>query len=194
MATIDSSTGGYLQSGALSPPLGDASLDAIFQAAVTGITGLPGNLIRPMWQPNPPKMPEPSVTWAAMGVTAITPDAGPYIEHQSSGGGADNYQRHEDIELFCTFYGPQGQSYAAALRDGFAIPQNGEMLGAQGISWVECGPVRSIPELFNQQWIRRYDLTIRFRRQVKRTYQVLTILSSSDVLTSDTIGAIKHNP
>lgn len=194
MPTIDSSTGGYLQPGALSPPIGDASLEAIFQAAITGITGLPGNMIRPMWQPSPPKMPEPSVTWAAMGIAATTPDAGPYIEHQPGGSGTDSYQRHEDIELFCTFYGPQGQSYASAFRDGLAIPQNNEALGLQGVSWVECGPLRSAPELFNQQWIRRYDLTIRFRRQVKRTYQVLNILSSSDVLVSDTIGTIKHNP
>lgn len=194
MPTIDSSTGGYLQPGVLSPPLEDAGLEAIFQVAITGITGLAGNLIRPMWQPNPPKMPEPSVTWAAMGITAITPDAGPYIEHQAAGNGSDAYQRHEDIELFCTFYGPQGQAYAAALRDGLAIPQNNEALGLQGVAWVECGPIRSAPELFNQQWIRRYDLTIRFRRQVKRTYQVLNILSSSDVMVSDTIGTIKHNP
>lgn len=194
MAVNDSSTGGYLAPAALAPPQEDAQLDAIIQAAITGITGLPGSLIRPMWQASVPKQPEPSVTWVAMGVTAITPDQGPYIEHQSAGQGADTYQRHEDLEVFCSFYGPQAQTYAAVLRDGLAIPQNNEALGSQGLAWVECGPLRPAPELFNQQWIRRYDLTIRLRRQVKRTYTVLNILSAADVLISDSIGTIKHNP
>ena len=191
----DSSTGGYLQPGAPAPLQEDASLDAIFQNLVTGITGIDGALIRPMWQPVAPKMPEPNVSWIALGVTAITPDAGPYINHQSDATGQiDAFARHEDIELFCTFYGPQGMAYAAALRDGIAIPQNNEALGAQGISWVECGALRPTPELFNQQWLRRYDMTLRFRRQVKRSYQVLNVLSASEVLISDTIGTIKHNP
>ena len=34
------------------------------------------------------------------------------------------------------------------------------------------------PELINQQWVRRYDLRLRLRRKIERTYPVLNILSA----------------
>ncbi len=187
-----SATGGYLAPVAASPPLEDADLDAQFQQAVAGITGLPGQNVRPRWQPTNPKQPEPSVNWCAIGVMDITPDAGPYLKHIGAGQGQDDLNRHEQIELACTFYGPQAQRYAAALRDGLALPQNIEALNQVGIAFVECQPFRPVPELVNQQWIRRYDMALTFRRQVKRTYGVLNVLSADAVLISDAIGIISN--
>lgn len=177
---------------AASPPLEDADLDSQFQEAVAGITSLPGSLVRPRWQPNTPKQPEPSVNWCAIGVMDVIPDDGPFIQHVSAGNGSDDYIRHEQINLACTFYGPGAQLNASALRDGFAIPQNMEALNGVGIYFVECGPLRPAPELVNQQWIRRYDLMVRFRRQVKRTYGVLNVFSANVELISDEIGEIKN--
>lgn len=188
----NSATGGYLSPAVASPPLEDADLDAQFQKAVVGITGLPGKYVRPRWQPTVPKQPEPSVNWCAIGVTAIAPDDGAYIKHFGTGDGHDDYVRHEDIELACSFYGPQAQRYATYLRDGLAIPQNVEQLKLGGIAWVECEALRAAPEFINQQWVKRYDLTARFRRQVKRTYGVLNIVSANPVLISDEIGVITN--
>ncbi len=177
---------------AASPPLEDADLDSQFQQAVAGITSLPGNLVRPRWQPNNPKQPEPATNWCAIGVMDVTPDAGPFINHDPIGNGSDYYVRHEQIDLACTFYGPQAQTNATALRDGLAIPQNMETLNTVGIYFIECQPIRPVPELVNQQWIRRYDLMVSFRRQVKRTYAVLSVLSANVDLISDEIGEIKN--
>jgi len=187
-----SATGGYLGPAVVSPPLEDSDLDAVFQGLVAGITGLDGSLVRPRWQPTSPKQPEPSINWCAIGVTVINPDAGAYIEHSPTGDGSDNMQRHEDIDLACTFYGPLGATFAAMLRDGLSIPQNLDFLRLQGMGYIECGLARAFPELFNQQWIKRFDITARFRRQVKRTYGVLNILSADPILISDEIGIISN--
>ena len=47
-----SATGGYL-AGQLAP-LADDELDDAIQAAVASISGLPGDLVRPRWQPAGP--------------------------------------------------------------------------------------------------------------------------------------------
>ena len=183
-----SATGGYLSPAVASPPQEDASLDAIIQQAVAGITGLSGSLVRPRWQPTTPKVPEASVDWCALGITAQEADAGPYLLHQPAGDGTDSYVRHEDITVSCTFYGPDSQQNAAALRDGLAIPQNVEALKAQGISFVACGPIRAVPELFNQQWVKRQDIEDQLRRKVTRTSSTLSLLTTTTTLTTDTRG------
>jgi len=172
-----SATGGLIAPVAETPPLTDDALDALFQVAVAGITGLSGTMVRPRWQPVPPKQPEPSVDWCAIGITDITPDEGPSIQHvgslvgQVGEVGRDDFKRHETITLLCTFHGPLGMRYAAKLRDG--------------IGFVESGPIRTVPELYNQQWIRRFDLVLIFRRKVSRTYPILNILSADPVNTTD---------
>ena len=185
-----SATGGYLSPGVVTPPTEDSDLDAQIQPAIVGICGLDGSLVRPRWQANPPKTPEPSVNWCAIGIADIKQDQGPYLEQVAVL--THGYQRHEDITLACTFYGPRAQAYAQTLRDGLAIPQNIEALSAVGIKFIECSSTRAVPELYNQQWLKRYDLTVRLRRQVKRAYSVQTVLSATDVLVTDTIGIISQ--
>lgn len=187
-----SATGGYLAPASPSPPLEDADIDAVFQRAIVGITGLDGTLVRPRWQLTPPKQPDPSVNWCAFGIVDFKVDAGPAIRHIPTGDGSDEYVRHEDIILACTFYGPMAQRYAAMTRDGMAIPQNIEALKLDGVVYIDSMEIRSVPELVNQLWIKRYDLPLKFRRQIKRTYQVLNILSADPTLVSDEIGIITN--
>lgn len=183
-----SATGGYLPPDGTLLPAEDDDLDAIFQKAIAGITGLPGSMVRPRWQPVPPKQPEPSVNWCALGVTVQTPDAGPYIEHIADGDGKDRSNRHEDIEVLASFYGPAAQEYASRLRDGFGIPQNNEEINAAGVFFVDSGPIRPAPELVNQQWIRRRDIALTFRRKVSREYAVLNVQSATVTTTTETFS------
>lgn len=183
----DSSTGGYLPPITATPPY-DEALEDIFTAFVSGITGLSGSSVRPRWQPTPPKIPEASVDWCSLGIMDSTADAGPYIQHNGagqSGTGQDDIQRHEDIEVMCSFYGPNSFRYAAMLRDGAGIEQNIDVLRTHSIAFVECGPIRTLPEFFNQQWIKRGDISVFFRRQIKRSYGILNIVSAEPVITSD---------
>ena len=50
-------------------------------------------------------------------------------------------------------------------------------------SGVAAHRVRAVPELVNQQWVRRQDLPITLRRIVRRTYPVLNILSAPVSIT-----------
>jgi hypothetical protein len=183
----DSSTGGYLSPAVVSPPLEDDALTAIFQQMIVGITGLPGSMVRPRWQPNPPKQPEATVNWCALGVSVQTPDDGPAIVHSGAGDGADTYIRHEQIDVLASFYGPNAKGYAQLLTDGLSIPQNLEQLKASDLNSVDTSEIRAAPDLINEQWVRRYDMQLTFRRKITRTYGVLNILSAEGTVQTDTL-------
>lgn len=172
-----SASGGYLTP-AGTPTPADEALEDILQPMVVGITGLSGKMVRPRWQPGSPKQPEPNTNWCAIGVMHTKQDANPAIEHDGTGDGADQYQRHQDVILLATFYGPNAQAYGQLLSDGMYVPQNGEVLRTLNMAFVEAGELIAAPDLINQQWVRRYDLRIRLRRKIERTYPVLNILSA----------------
>lgn len=178
-----SATGGYIQPASTAVPEEDLALDVILQDMVAGITGLAGEMVRPRWQPTQARMPEVTANWCAIGVNMIRPDDNAAISHDPTGDGADSLVRHEDIELLSTFYGPEAAMRAAMLRDGLQIAQNREALTANGIGFVTAGEVRAVPELVNQQWVRRQDLPITLRRIVRRAYPVLNILSAPVSIT-----------
>ena len=59
--------------------------------------------------------------------------------------------------------------HAAQLRDGSAVPQNRGPAG-QDMAVTGAGPIQARHEQVNQQWIRQYDISLRFARRVKRVY------------------------
>ncbi|WP_043614279.1 hypothetical protein [Chromobacterium violaceum] len=178
----DSTTGGYLSPAGSPAPIDDTALEDILQQMVVGLTGLPGSLVRPMWQTVVPTVPEPTVNWCALGVTVTDGDANPVSTHDqdaNSGQGGETLQRHETIELLCSFYGPHAQALATVLRDSLYLGQNNSAMQLYcGIGLKSADSVLGVPELINQQWQRRYDLKIRFRRQVIRSYPIYNLLSA----------------
>jgi len=171
-----SSTGGYLVPAGSPAPVEDDALDDLFQAVVVAITGLAAASVRPRWQAVAPKQPEPGTDWCSIGVMESNEDTFPYIGHTPDGNGSDDFMAHEELGVLASFYGPNAKKYAGMLRDGLKIPQNTESLASGLIRWVSCGPVHTTPELFNQQWIHRQDMTIQFRRKVVRSYPVENLL------------------
>ncbi|MFJ6322263.1 MULTISPECIES: LIC_12616 family protein [unclassified Rhizobium] len=181
----DSSTGGFLAPTS-PPPAADDALDDQIQAAVVGITGLNGTLVRPRWQPSPPKQPPATTNWCAIGVVRLVGDTYAWIGHHPDGNGYDEMQRHVTFDVLASFYGPNGQAYAGLLRDGLQIPQNREALYLQGIAFVEASEIIAAPALINEQWVRKYDLTVTLRTQITRTYAVLNLLSASGSFITQT--------
>ncbi|EKS9840587.1 hypothetical protein QDD82_001373 [Burkholderia cepacia] len=181
----DSSTGGYLAPAVDAPPSEDDALDDLVHDLIAGVTSLQPDLVRPRWQPTVPKQPEPSVDWCAFGVQEQEPDAGPAIQHDGTGDGHDTYIRHQDVDVMCTFYGPRAKGYAQRLADGLAIPQNREQLQLLDMAFVGVGAIRPAPDLINQQWVRRYDMTVTLRRKITRTYAVLNLKSAAVATTTD---------
>ncbi|UGB46997.1 hypothetical protein LQ772_06815 [Frateuria edaphi] len=179
-----SATGGYLSPGG-AVPAEDAALDAILQQAIAGITGLPGGMVRPRWQPTVPKQPEPTANWCALGVPRTGPADFPAIEHDGTGDGQSTLHRHEEFDVLASFYGPAASGYAKTLRDGLYLAQNRAALQAAGIDLIGTSDLTSAPDLINQQWVRRYDVTLSFRRHAARTFAVLNLLSADAVLVTD---------
>lgn len=187
----NSATGGYLTPAAATPPEEDLELDRLLVEMVRGISGLPDGMVRPRWQPTTPKQPaNPDENWCAVGITAQTPDASPAITHDPAGDGRDVYWRHQDIELLCTFYGSQAKMRAQALADGVGIPQNREALGRHEMTVVGTGPIRPVPDLVNNVWVRRYDLVVFLRRKISRSYSVLNLLRAATTTRTETGGGI----
>lgn len=173
----DSSTGGFIPPAPSPAPLADAALDALFQQLVVGITGLPGNMVRPRWQPVVPKQPDPPTNWCAIGVTLVQPDDYLSEIHGDGGNGSDTQTDHESITVVASFYGPNAMANAKQLRSGLYVAQNRDTLAAAGLNLKEARQLTQAPDLVNEQWIRRWDLTIVFRRKSTYTYPILNILS-----------------
>lgn len=189
MATNTSATGGRLvPSNPPAPPAFDNALEDIFQALVSGVSGIAGANVRPRWQEENPQQPARNVTWCALGVGVVDTLWGAVITHDgaaAAGEGADLYEATEIIGLTLSFYGPQGQAAAAMFRDGMSIPQNSEALGLLNIVFVSVGKVMTAPDLLNSKWRKRYDVTAEFRRKVTRTYPVLNLLSATVTYTTN---------
>jgi hypothetical protein len=181
-----SATGGILQPEATPAPPEDGDLDAILQALVAGITGLPGSLVRPRWQTVVPIQPAPEVDWCAIGVIAEIPDDGPFLHHNSDGLGSTTSIRHEEIDVLASFYGPHAGANAKILRDGLSIPQNLEALAPNDIGYVGCGTIRTAPAIVNQQWVRKKDFPLTFRCKATRTYAIQNIVAADIHLFDDT--------
>ncbi|KAA2237673.1 phage neck terminator protein [Salinarimonas soli] len=181
----DSSTRGYLAPlGA--PPPDDDDLADILQAMVVGITGLDGALVRPRWQPRPPPVPPVDVNWCAIGITARQGDYLGAVIHDGAGEGTSTHQRHEDLEVLATFYGPAANGYASRLRDGLSIAQNREPLFLAGIAYVAPGAPVQLSDEVGALIRRRVDLPLQFRRQTDRTYAVLNLRSAQGGITEGT--------
>lgn len=174
----DSSTGGFIPPASSPSPLVDATLDALLQQLVVGITGLPGNMVRPRWQPVVPKQPDPSTDWCAIGVTDVDPDDYPAESHDGMGNGSDTQSDHESITVLASFYGPNALANAKQLRSGLYVAQNRDTLVANNLNLKEAKKLIQAPDLINEQWIRRWDLTVIFRRKSVYTYPILNILSA----------------
>ena len=182
-----SASGGLLTPDLVTPPAEGMALDALIQTLVSGVSGLTPSLVRPRWQPTMPKQPAPSTDWCALGVTMVEADVNPALIHDpaaNAGAGGDRLLRHEEITVLCSFYGPNGQQNAGLLRDGMYVAQNTEILHLNLIGFVGVSGITTAPELVNEQWIKRYDITMTLRRQVVRTYQVQNILLATELINT----------
>lgn len=179
-----SATGGYLApENALAPTEDDALVDFL-QSVIVGVSGVPGQFVRPRWQPEPPNLPPRSTTWIALGIDSRQPDTYAYVDHGGDAPGADNLQRHEVLNLRASIYGPAADSTAARIRDGLQIAQNREALQLANMGLVQTGNPIAVPSLVKEQWLYRVDLTIAIRRLIQRNYPVLNLVTAHGDVTT----------
>lgn len=181
MAT-NSSQAGYLLPTAQA--VYDNALDDLLHDVVVGITGLPGDLVRPRWQPEPPQQPDFAVNWVAFGLRNSTVDSFAHEEEAADGTSAA-IQRDETLYYLHSFYGPGAHGLAERFRDGFEISQNRDVLRDLGLGLVEVQEITKAPALLKEKWVPKVDVVVVYRRRTSRSYPVLTIQSATGGLVTD---------
>ncbi len=182
-------------------PSAGQTLDDFMQQVVAGVTGLPGELVRPRWQSEPPNAPPLTATatpgnlptvecWAAVGVTRSTPLGFPANTEITAGAasrtGFSQQSDQEEFDLLCSFYGRLADSYAVVLRSGLMVAQNRECLQLANIGFINTSGRTRVPTLTQGQWWMRVDITATFRREVRTFYPVLYYLEAQARITTDT--------
>lgn len=175
-----SATGGYLTT-ALPD---NVALRRFFQGLIKGITGLPGPMVRPRWQANPPPMPSIDTNWCSFGITARAPDASAYVSPAEENA---RIVRHEDLEIVCSFYGPAGEGYAEILRDGMQVSQNREPLLIASMGFKSNTGLTHVPEQHNDRWYERCDITLTISRETGKVYEILCFTGAIGAIITETL-------
>jgi hypothetical protein len=170
-----SATGGYLTQSSSS--IDGLALRRFLQSVIVGVTGLPAAMVRPMWQQNPPPVPSIDTNWCGFAIISQRPEQGAYHEQLNAGGA--NLLRHEQLDLLCAFYGPDCLVNAGILRDGLElIAQNREQLFSQGMGIDGFSDITHAPELVNDRFFDRADITMTVNREIRRTYNILHLVGA----------------
>jgi hypothetical protein len=183
----DSSSGGYLTPSSVNGDLNDTALIVFLQQVVVGITGLPGNMVRPRWQPEPPNIPDFGTNWAAIGPGAEEPDSFAFTK---TNGTNTTVISNRVVDILCSFYGPLAQTNSGVLRLGLQVAQNREVMQLAGFNLVGgVGKGLPLPVLIKQRWQYRYDVPFRIRQQQQYTYSVLSLLSAEGTVSLQSGGS-----
>lgn len=184
---MPSNVAGYLLPDAAPAPLQDDALEDFLGDVVAGITGLDRDkLIFPRWQEDPPVLPDRSVTWCAIGVSDQGADSYAYVE-TASDGTSENQVRHETLIILASFYGPQSGAISAMFRDGLQVDQNREELDRAGFGIIDASGPTKAPEKIKEKWLQRSDITWRTRREIRRFYPVLSLLSAHGTIVTERV-------
>lgn len=169
----DSSVAGFLRP--LSSPLYDDPLDDYFHDFLVGMSGLPGDLVRPRWQPEPPNQPDFTVNWIAFGFPRIVEDAFAYQGQDPDNPETGLVQRDEILTMLMSIYGPQGGQLGKQISAGLQLSQNRAYLRTQQISLVEVEDMIKLPALLKEKWVPRVDINVRFRRRAGWVFAVRSV-------------------
>lgn len=189
-----SATGGYLLPQS-NNGINDEMLRVFLQGVVVGTTGLPGNMVRPRWQAEPPNIPAFGVDWASVGVMSRKRDVNAYITHRSifdgqgNNTGSDFIHRTEVLDVLCSFYGPNCEQNSELMAMGLEAGQNREVMQLAGYGLVSVDDAVMMADLVHERWLTRIDLPFQVRRAQLYQYPVLNLVGADVEIVDDT-GAI----
>jgi len=159
--------------------LSDDALHDVLQATIVGITALPGSMVRPRWQPNPPNQPEATESWVAFGIVSGESDwDAAFVQVDDADGGHVDGLRGENSQMLVSFYGPRAGRLAARLRAGLAVDQNRDLLRANKITIIGTTGPTTVPALLRQTWVPRVDITVTIHRDISTSFPIRTIIDT----------------
>jgi hypothetical protein len=188
----DSSTGGYLVPSS-NNDLNDKALAQFLQQVVVGIVGLPGDLVRPRWQAEPPNIPDFGTNWASIGPGSRKRDAFSSVIPNPAAGNV-TVIRNRTMDILCSFYGPAAETNSELLAMGLEVPQNRSVMQLLGFNIIS-GAGDSTPVPFQQKgrWQYRFDIPFTVRQQQKYVYPILNLTGAQVQMNAQGDGAIFTN-
>ena len=188
----NSASGGYLLPTAPAPAPGGLTFAQFVQQVFVGLSGLDPTLVRDRWQINPPKQPDITVDWLSIGLTEDNADQNAYVNIKPDG--STVMQRMSELNMQCSFYGPNALLYGKLVRDGFQIGQNLEALQSGGMNFKSATSLVRAPDIVNERWCNRWIMTVYLRQQTLRVYPILSLLSASGTLNENVSSGLKSVP
>lgn len=164
--------------------LNDNAFEDFLHDLFEGLTSLPGNLIRPSWQLEPPQLPELGTNWISFGIIETIDEN---IASEIFRGDLDMVvARGQEVTVQVSAFGPTADNTVSLIREGIQLEQNREILRLNNIGFIETTRVINTSLEINKRWSKRRDFNLRLRRIVQRTYPIRTILSVPTAITTET--------
>ena len=182
--TGSSTVAGYIRPSNISKPPNRLTLLQFIQTVLVGLSGIDGSLVRPKWQPKPPPQPDPETNWIAFGIIEDEPTFNGAIVTDNAG--VTTQQRQRKLTIQTSFYGPNALDFIELVQDGFQLGQNLAALKSANMGLTETTRAIHIPELVNEVWIDRYEMSVILQREVISTYPIVTITSASGTIFTPT--------
>lgn len=172
--SANSSAAGFLAP--LTAPIYDNPLDDFFHAFLVALTTIPGQLVRPRWQPEPPNMPDFTVDWLAWGIVDIDEDR--FAWQGQTDDVTSVVERDEIMTMLMSFYGPRASQLAKQFSASVQLSQNRAYLQPQKLTVIEVLNQVRIPALTKEKWVPRVDQRVLFRRRASWAYEIRTLESA----------------
>lgn len=183
----DSRSPGYLGPATPGPsPSQDDAWEDFLHDVFAGVTGLDPTLVRPRWQPEPPLRPDIGVDWMAFGTQSTRTDFSPAIIHVNAD--YDALQEMEELDILCSFYGPNAEKYQSYCRRGLYIEQNVAVFRANAVGVVATTGFTRAAEFFKERYWPRSDMTVTLRREVRYNYNVMNLLQAAGTIIAQPPG------
>jgi len=157
------------------------TLTGFIQTVLAGVSGLPGQMVVPQLQVDPPKDPDIEIDWMDFVIDVQRPDANAY-ENVDSDTGATDFQRNEDMEILCNVYGAHAHETYGLIRDGFQLQQNRAALYLSNMGFTKVTEAKRVPDLVNERFRTKLAFGVYIQRMIQRTYTIRTIVSMSGVV------------
>lgn len=177
-----SATGGYLRQ--TNGPIDNLDFRRFIGLTLVNLSGFTAELVRPAWQQNPSPIPSIDIDWMAFGQTSRRTDYDAY-QVEKADGTSSTQIRNEEVDFLLTFYGPNCIGKASELRDATDITQNQEALYLAGMAIVNFSDITHAPELINERWFDRCDMTMTIRREIRREYRILNFAGANGVIQAN---------
>ena len=153
----------------------------IIRLFLSAITGIDKTLVRKRWLKKVGLQPPLSADWIAVGVEGVTTWGTPYSDNQKIPD-IQNRISHQTLKFRASFYGINSAELSDKAREGLCMVQNNNQLKRYGLTVQSVDDeVLHLPDLQDEQWVDRYDLTFRIGRSVSREYGIRTIVDADDI-------------